>query len=242
MSRYLATTLLLTSSLACGSAFALPHPISTSAASSPHKRLHDKVPINNYNNAAASSSRASSTELTMSLSGSAAKTLALSIPRAGGQATSSLSSLISSATANPVALFDSLLLVLAAGAVGFKAVDRIASSASSACDAKTDKEEKPAEVKSLQMKFLAAFWLLRCGYWMSGPYVVPAYKSKVFGGVEASMSLVSKIFLSGFAATAIVSCCAVCPNGEDICLHIVVSYLSRVPGLFVLCGVAYSSH
>ena len=40
---------------------------------------------------------------------------------------------------------------------------------------------------------------------MSGPYVVPAYKSKVFGGVEASMSLVSKIFLSGFAATAIVS-------------------------------------
>jgi len=67
------------------------------------------------------------------------------------------------------------------------------------------KEEKPAELKSLQIKFLAAFWLLRCGYWMSGPYVVPAYKSKVFGGVEASMGLVSKIFLSGFAATAIVS-------------------------------------
>jgi len=65
------------------------------------------------------------------------------------------------------------------------------------------KEEKPAELKSLQIKFLAAFWLLRCGYWMSGPYVVPAYKSKVFGGVEASMGLVSKIFLSGFAATAI---------------------------------------
>lgn len=55
----------------------------------------------------------------------------------------------------------------------------------------------------MQAKFLAAFWLLRCGYWMSGPYVVPAYKSKVFGGVPASMALVSQIFLTGFAATAI---------------------------------------
>ena len=140
----------------------------------------------------------------MSLSGTAAaaKSLALSIPRAGGQ--TSLSSIVSSAKANPVALFDSLLIVLAMGAVGFKAVDKF-TSASSDATSSADKEEKPAEVKSLQLKFLAAFWLLRCGYWMSGPYVVPAYKSKVFGGVEASMSLVSKIFLSGFAATAIVS-------------------------------------
>lgn len=144
----------------------------------------------------------------MSLSGAsaAAKSLALSIPRAGGQ--SSISSIIASATANPVALFDSLLIVLAMGAVGFKAVDKFTSSDATAS---ADKEEKPAEVKSLQLKFLAAFWLLRCGYWMSGPYVVPAYKSKVFGGVEASMSLVSKIFLSGFAATAIVSTsCVLC--------------------------------
>ena len=140
----------------------------------------------------------------MSLSGTAAaaKSLALSIPRAGGQ--TSLSSIVSSAKANPVALFDSLLIVLAMGAVGFKAVDKF-TSASSDATSSADKEEKPAEVKSLQLKFLAAFWLLRCGYWMSGQYVVPAYKSKVFGGVEASMSLVSKIFLSGFAATAIVS-------------------------------------
>ena len=141
----------------------------------------------------------------MSLSGTAAaaKSLALSIPRAGGQ--TSLSSIVSSATANPVALFDSLLIVLAMGAVGFKAVDKFTSASSDATSSADKEEEKPAEVKSLQLKFLAAFWLLRCGYWMSGPYVVPAYKSKVFGGVEASMSLVSKIFLSGFAATAIVS-------------------------------------
>ena len=186
MSRCLAT-LLLTSTLACGTAFALPHPTSV-VGSSPASRAV---------------SRTSSTELSLSLSGSAAKSLALSIPRAGGQ--TSIANIISSATANPVALFDSLLVVLAMGAVGFKAVDRIASSSSSSSSSDAMKEEKPAELKSLQIKFLAAFWLLRCGYWMSGPYVVPAYKSKVFGGVEASMGLVSKIFLSGFAATAIVS-------------------------------------
>ena len=190
MSRCLAT-LLLTSTLACGTAFALPHPTSV-VGSSPASRAV---------------SRTSSTELSLSLSGSAAKSLALSIPRAGGQ--TSITNIISSATANPVALFDSLLVLLAMGAVGFKAVDRIASSSSSSSSSDAMKEEKPAELKSLQIKFLAAFWLLRCGYWMSGPYVVPAYKSKVFGGVEASMGLVSKIFLSGFAATAIVSSLAI---------------------------------
>ena len=191
MSRCLAT-LLLTSTLACGAAFALSHPTSI-VGSSPASRAV---------------SRTSSTELSLSLSGSAAKSLALSIPRAGGQ--TSITNIISSATANPVALFDSLLVLLAMGAVGFKAVDRIASSSSSSSSSSDAmKEEKPAELKSLQIKFLAAFWLLRCGYWMSGPYVVPAYKSKVFGGVEASMGLVSKIFLSGFAATAIVSSLAI---------------------------------
>ena len=204
MSRYLAT-LLLTSSLACGSAFALPqHASLTSRAellNSPHQR---SAFANGHYPSTSSSITSSSTELSMTLSGTAAaaKSLALSIPRAGGQ--TSLSSIVSSATANPVALFDSLLIVLAMGAVGFKAVDKF-NAASSDAMSSADKEEKPAEVKSLQLKFLAAFWLLRCGYWMSGPYVVPAYKSKVFGGVEASMSLVSKIFLSGFAATAIVS-------------------------------------
>ena len=204
MSRYLAT-LLLTSSLACGSAFALPqHASLTSRAellNSPHQR--SAFANGHYPSTSSSITSSSSTELSMSLSGTAAaaKSLALSIPRAGGQ--TSLSSIVSSATANPVALFDSLLIVLAMGAVGFKAVDKFTSSSDATSSA--DKEEKPAEVKSLQLKFLAAFWLLRCGYWMSGPYVVPAYKSKVFGGVEASMSLVSKIFLSGFAATAIVS-------------------------------------
>jgi len=131
----------------------------------------------------------------------------LSIPRAGGEQ-QFISNIIAKSTANSIALFDSLLIVLAIGAVGMKTIGNKSSGSrknDSEVESSSDvsKEEKPPEVKALQFKFLAAFWLLRCGYWMSGPYVVPAYKSKVFNGVEASMSLVSKIFLIGFAATAI---------------------------------------
>jgi len=147
----------------------------------------------------------------------AAKSVVLAIPRAGGDRTSlatiteSISKVAASVTSDPVVLFDSLLIVLAIAAVGFKTFDRFAantggdgiSNESRSADATAEEEEKPAKVKSMQAKFLAAFWLLRCGYWMSGPYVVPAYRSKVFGGVEASMALVSRIFLTGFAATAI---------------------------------------
>ena len=125
----------------------------------------------------------------------------LSISRAGVSVSpSTLSSVISSATADPVVFFDSLLGVLVLSAVIFKAADQWGN-ADSKSSINTTK--KPPEVRALQGKFLVAFWLLRCGYWMSGPYVVPAYKSKVFGDVQASMSLVSKIFLCGFAATAI---------------------------------------
>lgn len=125
----------------------------------------------------------------------------LSIPRAGVSVLPfTLSSVISSATADPVVFFDSLLGVLVLSAVTFKAADQWSNADSKS---RINNTKKPPEVRALQRKFLVAFWLLRCGYWMSGPYVVPAYKSKIFGGVQASMSLVSKIFLSGFAATAI---------------------------------------
>ena len=137
----------------------------------------------------------------------AATAAALSLPRAGAQPP--LATALSAAAADPISLFDTLLVVLATGAVGLKAVDRFAGDGRGGASAKAveEKDEKPAAVTSMQRKFLAAFWLLRCGYWMSGPYVVPAYRSKVFNGVEASLGLVSKIFLTGFAATAIVSAC-----------------------------------
>jgi len=117
----------------------------------------------------------------------------LSIPRAGGTISSAIAE-------NPVTLFNSILTILAIFAVALKSsyywVDKERSTN------KVEFQKAPA-IKRLQWKYLSAFWLLRCGYWMSGPYVVPAYKSKIFGGVQASMALVSKIFLTGFAFTAI---------------------------------------
>jgi len=111
-----------------------------------------------------------------------------------------LSSAIGGATGSPAALFDSLLAVLVASAVAFKASDRWGKE-SRASDAAAP-ASAPAGLRALQVKFLSAFWLFRCGYWMSGAYIVPAYRSKFFGGQPASVALVSKIFLSGFVATA----------------------------------------
>lgn len=126
-------------------------------------------------------------------SSAAAVATALAVPSGGAIA----KDVIAKATASPVALFDAILVVLAVAAVALKAADKISVSPEAAESKAAAAKEKPAVVKSLQIKFLSAFWLLRCGYWMSGPYVVPAYASKV------SMDLVSKIFLTGFAATAI---------------------------------------
>jgi hypothetical protein len=63
--------------------------------------------------------------------------------------------------------------------------------------------EKPASIKALQRRFLAVFWLLRCSDWLQGPYFYEVYASKVINGAQASMSLVSKLFLTGFASTAL---------------------------------------
>jgi MFS family permease len=62
---------------------------------------------------------------------------------------------------------------------------------------------KPMEIISLQRRFLAVFWLLRCSDWLQGPYFYDVYTSKIFNGVSASMALVSRLFLTGFASTAI---------------------------------------
>lgn len=57
-------------------------------------------------------------------------------------------------------------------------------------------------VRTLQRKFLSVFWLLRCADWLQGPYFYEVYASKMFNGVQASASLVSKLFLTGFVSTA----------------------------------------
>lgn len=63
---------------------------------------------------------------------------------------------------------------------------------------------KPAEVQRLQRRFLPVFWLLRTAFWISGPYFYAAYASKHYtDGSPLSTATISYIFLTGFAAIAI---------------------------------------
>jgi hypothetical protein len=99
---------------------------------------------------------------------------------------------------SPASLFNSSLGALAALTVAFKILQR-----ASAGEKDESAPEKPQSVKDLQVKFLSVFWLLRCADWLQGPYFYEVYASKVFDGVPASLGLVSKLFLTGFASTAL---------------------------------------
>eukprot|EP00542_Grammatophora_oceanica_P008775 CAMPEP_0194065788 /NCGR_PEP_ID=MMETSP0009_2-20130614/85664_1 /TAXON_ID=210454 /ORGANISM="Grammatophora oceanica, Strain CCMP 410" /LENGTH=542 /DNA_ID=CAMNT_0038718673 /DNA_START=78 /DNA_END=1706 /DNA_ORIENTATION=+ len=120
------------------------------------------------------------------------RSLPLLIPRGG-------SSLIK-APATPSALFNTALLALGLTTAVFKVIQKSSETASSRSSAKS---EKPAAIKSLQFKFLSVFWLLRCADWLQGPYFYEVYASKIFKGVPASLGLISRLFLTGFASTAL---------------------------------------
>jgi hypothetical protein len=62
-------------------------------------------------------------------------------------------------------------------------------------------ETKSPEVKSLQVRFLIVFWLMRMADWLQGPYFYEVYSSKIINGLPISIDLVSKLFLVGFATT-----------------------------------------
>jgi MFS transporter, MFS domain-containing protein family, molybdate-anion transporter len=121
--------------------------------------------------------------------------MALSFPRGGATTAAAAASLWNS---SPDKLFNASLLALAVTAALAKIIQR----ASTTTTTKTN-GGKPKSVQSLQRRFLAAFWLLRCSDWLQGPYFYEVYASKVFRGVPASLSLVSQLFLTGFAATAL---------------------------------------
>lgn len=132
----------------------------------------------------------------------------LNFPRGGAAAAAAAAaaetttaSVISKLTNTPSALFNSSLAALALLTTLFK----IAGSISKKTDSSVIEEEskKPKSVKKLQVRFLAVFWLLRCADWLQGPYFYEVYASKVFNGAQASMTLVSRLFLTGFASTAI---------------------------------------
>lgn len=123
--------------------------------------------------------------------------MVLGLPRGGATIVSTLSSKVATATSTPTGLFNSALLTLGLTTAAIKILQR------STSDNSVKKAEKPASVKSLQLRYLAVFWLIRCADWLQGPYFYEVYASKVFGGVQASMGLVSKLFLTGFASTAL---------------------------------------
>lgn len=107
----------------------------------------------------------------------------------------------------PQGLFNATLVGLAVTIFLTKVAQRVGNTSSS--NTQKDKltavtSDKPEQIQSLQRRFLPVFWLLRCADWLQGPYFYEVYASKVFqGGVPASMSLVSRLFLTGFASTAV---------------------------------------
>ena len=62
---------------------------------------------------------------------------------------------------------------------------------------------KPPSVTSLQKRFLLVFWLLRAADWLQGPYFYQVYSSKMMNGQALSLAWVSRLFLTGFASTAL---------------------------------------
>jgi len=119
------------------------------------------------------------------------------IPR-GGDIASCVAAKLTAVTNTPSNLFNTALLTLALSTAVFKVIQK-----SQPKDTSIVIKEKPATVKSLQFRFLAVFWLLRCADWLQGPYFYEVYASKVFNGAQASLGLVSKLFLTGFASTAL---------------------------------------
>lgn len=75
-------------------------------------------------------------------------------------------------TSSPSGLFNAALAALALTTVGIKTAAKLGDDAGSksADGSSKKKEEKPKEIKSLQIKFLSVFWLLRLSDWLQGPY------------------------------------------------------------------------
>lgn len=120
----------------------------------------------------------------------------------GGYQCNILSKLNEYALSSPTNLFNSLLV----GLIGLTILGRVLDSKSTQKNNSMNQQQidaKPNNVKSLQFRFLTVFWLIRMADWLQGPYFYEVYSSKVFNGIPASLDLVSKLFLVGFASTGI---------------------------------------
>ena len=70
----------------------------------------------------------------------------------------------------------------------------------------TTKKDSKEMILSLQRRFLTVFWLLRMADWLQGPYFYQVYASKtstIAGSGSTDAAWVSRLFLTGFASTAI---------------------------------------
>lgn len=117
----------------------------------------------------------------------------------GGGIIDSMSAISMQFTGSPTNFFNGLLSLLGIIAFGWKAIEL----KSNKVESDNFNSEKPAGVKSLQLRFLVVFWLLRMADWLQGPYFYEVYSSKIINSLPVSLDLVSKLFLVGFASTGI---------------------------------------
>jgi len=142
--------------------------------------------------------------------------LNLSLLRGGATVAAATTAVTSSTTVSSIllklasdssSLFNSCLLGLALTTAVASSVGKVGLLSSKKSVAKVDADDvvtkKPASVRSLQIRFLAVFWLLRCADWLQGPYFYEVYASKVLSnGLTTSTTLIGRLFLAGFASTA----------------------------------------
>ena len=133
-----------------------------------------------------------------SIKASAAALKPLTVLRGGGLAAPEG---FAALAATPASTFNAVFIALCAVAVASRLGSLVKMATS-----KGSGEAPTAQglaARALQMRFLPVFWLLRMADWLQGPYFYEVYASKVFNGAPASLSLVSKLFLTGFGATAL---------------------------------------
>jgi len=130
--------------------------------------------------------------------------LSLTIPRGGSAVVVSTSKdILTKITQSPTSIFHSALASLALMTISLRLYQSREIKISDKNNDGAVVKEKPKAIKNLQMRFLAVFWLLRCADWLQGPYFYEVYASKMFNGASASLSLISRLFLVGFASTAV---------------------------------------
>jgi hypothetical protein len=109
----------------------------------------------------------------------------------------------------PTSLFNALLIAILGATFSVKLFDKLMVQKDETTTTTVDVDaiaDMPQEIDGgkwgLMKRYLPVFWLLRCADWLQGPYFYEVYASKMFNGQAASLSLISRLFLTGFASTA----------------------------------------